>query len=123
MAETSEELERGVDQTRRQMERSINALRDRANPVDIVGQFADYAREGPVAEFLHNLGRDLREYPMPLLLIGAGVAWAIIASATRHSATTERREPISPDTAAANTAPLVGVPGWEQSVSVVDATR
>ena len=38
-------------------------------------------RETPVADFIRNLVRDVRENPVPLLVIFAGIAWAAIASA------------------------------------------
>ena len=34
----------------------------------------------PAAEFLRNLGREVRENPMPLVLIGIGIAWLMVAS-------------------------------------------
>jgi hypothetical protein len=37
----------------------------------------DYTRDGPAAEFLRNLGQEVRENPMPLVLIGIGIAWLI----------------------------------------------
>ena len=42
-------------------------------------QLTNYAREGPAAEFRRNLEREVRENPLPLVLIGIGIAWLIIA--------------------------------------------
>jgi ferritin-like metal-binding protein YciE len=36
-------------------------------------------RDGPVAEFGRNLVREVRDYPLPLLVIGIGVAWLMAA--------------------------------------------
>lgn len=131
MADTGEQLEHRLDHTRRQLGGSIDALRDRANPGELAGQIADYAREGPAADFLANLARDIREHPLPLLLIGAGIAWAVIASAVRRRPdevepqlpTSDDKLPLSQERAAANTAPLVGVPGWEQPVAALSEAR
>lgn len=40
----------------------------------------DYAREGAAADFLRNLGREIRENPLPVVLIAIGVAWLMVAS-------------------------------------------
>lgn len=121
MADTRDQLEHKLNQLEhklngrhRQMGTSIDASRNPANPVDPVDQSADFAQVGSAADFLRNLARDMRDHPLPLLLIGAGVTWAVIASATRRLAPARRPHPISEEEAAANTAPLIGVPGWEQ---------
>jgi hypothetical protein len=53
---------------------------DRITPGRVVDQVVDYTRDGPAAEFLRNLGREARENPMPLVLIGIGIAWLMLAS-------------------------------------------
>ena len=50
------------------------------SPGQVVDQLIDYAREGPAAEFGRNLAREVRENPLPLLLIGVGIAWLMVAS-------------------------------------------
>jgi hypothetical protein len=47
-------------------------LRQRTSPGQMAHQVIDYVREGPAAEFLRNVGREVRENPLPLMLIGAG---------------------------------------------------
>src|SRR5246127_3251496 len=47
-------------------------------PGRVVDQVVDYTRDGPAAEFLRNLKREVRENPMPLVLIG--IAWLMLAS-------------------------------------------
>jgi hypothetical protein len=59
---------------------TLEELRDRMTPGGVVDQVVDYTRDGPVAEFLCNLGREVRENPMPLVLIGIGIAWLMVAS-------------------------------------------
>ena len=49
-------------------------------PGRVVDQVVDYTRDGPAAEFLRNLGREVRENPMPLVLIGIGIAWLMLAT-------------------------------------------
>jgi hypothetical protein len=91
MGTKSEQLEREAHQTRHRLSETLDELRARITPGQLVDQLADYAREGPAAEFFRNLARDVRENPLPLTLIGIGVAWMIIATiaSRRLSATRE----------------------------------
>jgi len=66
--------------TRGELAGSLAELRSRLTPGQIVDQFTDYAREGPAAEFLNNLAREIRVNPMPVLLIVIGIAWLVLAT-------------------------------------------
>lgn len=80
MAAESEELEREARRTREKLAGTLGQLRTRMTPGQVIDQAIVYMRDGPVAEFLHNLGREVRENPIPLVLIGIGVAWLMAAS-------------------------------------------
>src|SRR5437588_6818647 len=110
MARLSEQLEREAEGARRELAGALDELRLRMTPGQIVDEIIDYARQTPVAEFSRNLVRDIRQYPLPLLLIAAGVAWAVIASSlAQRRAPGRALEPAAahpidvwrPDTAAA----------------------
>jgi hypothetical protein len=80
MGTQSEQLEREAHQVRARLTKTLEELRAVMTPGQVVDQLADSAREGPAAEFFRNLIREIRENPLPLTLIGAGVSWLIIAS-------------------------------------------
>jgi len=80
MAAESEQLEREARRSREKLALTLEQLRARLTPGQVIDQTIDYVRNGPVAEFLHNLGREVRENPMPLVLIGIGVTWLMVAS-------------------------------------------
>ena len=80
MGTQSEQLERKAQQARARLTETLKELRAGLTPGQVVDQLADYAREGPAAEFFRNLARQIWENPLPLTLIGAGIAWLIIAS-------------------------------------------
>ena len=85
MGRQSEQLEREAEGIRSELAGSLAELRYRVTPGQIVDQLTDYAREGPAAELLRNLAREVRTNPMPVLLIMIGVAWlAIAASLSRR---------------------------------------
>jgi hypothetical protein len=80
MARESERLEREADQTRALLSASLAELRARMTPGQLVDRVVDYAREGPTTEFFANLRREIRENPLPVVLIGVGIAWLMLAS-------------------------------------------
>ena len=80
MESQSEQLEREAEETRSQLSGTLEELRGRMTPGRVVDQLIDYTRDDPAAEFLRNLGREVRENPMPLVLIGIGIAWLMVAS-------------------------------------------
>src|SRR3954453_7129836 len=116
MTRQSERLEREADEARAELAHSLDQLRHRLTPEQIVGEAVEYARDTPAADFARNLMRDIRDYPLPLLVIFAGVAWAVIASAVSQRkaavATVTPRtasvEPLPPEKA-----PVVARQQWE----------
>src|SRR5947207_5098726 len=81
MTRQNEQLEREVEQARAELACSLDALRHRLTPGQIVEEAIDYARDTPVAEFARNVSRDVQANPMPLIVIFTGIAWACIATA------------------------------------------
>jgi hypothetical protein len=90
MKSQSEQFEREAEETRWQLAGTLEELRGRMTPGRVADQVVDYARDGPAAEFLRNLGREVRENPMPLVLIGIGIAWLMVASSRTSRAAIAR---------------------------------
>ncbi|HEU5019791.1 MAG TPA: hypothetical protein VFT69_17680 [Pseudolabrys sp.] len=80
---TSEQLEHRAELTRAKIVDSLSELRDRLTPGHVVDQALDYARDRRVGEFFRNAGREVVNNPMPVLLVGAGVAWLAFAANRR----------------------------------------
>ena len=80
MVSQIEQFEREAEETRSQLAGKLDELRERVTPGRVVDQLLDYAQNGAAGEFLRNLGREARENPMPIVLIGIGIAWLIVAS-------------------------------------------
>jgi hypothetical protein len=80
MPARTEQLEREAAETRARLAETLDALRFRMTPGQVFDQVTDYASHGPPAELLRNLGREVRENPFPLVLIGIGIAWLMVAS-------------------------------------------
>ena len=80
MQPQSVRLEREADEVRWQLSGTLEELRGRMTPGRVVDQVIDYTRDSSAAEFLSNLRREARENPLPLVLIGIGIAWLLVAS-------------------------------------------
>ena len=77
---SSEQLEQESARVRAHVAETIDELRDRATPGQLVDQLLDYAREGNGAQYLRNLRSEIVDHPMPVTLVGAGIAWMIVQS-------------------------------------------
>ena len=73
-------LEREAEETLWQLSGTLEELRGRMTPGRVVDQVIDYTRGSPASEFLRNLGRDVRENPMPLVVVGIGILWLLLAT-------------------------------------------
>ena len=103
MARQSERLEREAEQARDELAASLDRLRLRLTPGQMVDEAVRYLRGTPVADFSRDLGREVREHPLPLLVIFTGITWAIVATALSQRMAT-------PATRAIGTEPLPMTP-------------
>jgi hypothetical protein len=80
---SSAQIEREVEQTRSNVADTLDTLRNKLQPgqmVDqVVGQMSDYVRSSGGTEFMRNLGSSVRDNPLPVALIGAGIAWLLMS--------------------------------------------
>lgn len=82
---SAEELEREIEQERDYISRSLSELRTSFRPGELVDQAFDFARQTGGKEFAVNLGRQVRDNPLPVLLMGAGLGWLMTASRNGHA--------------------------------------
>ena len=75
---TREQLEQEAERNREAVAGTLEELHDRLTPGELVDQVLGYM-EGGGNEFLGNLGRQVTANPMPITLIGAGLAWFVFA--------------------------------------------
>lgn len=76
---SSAEIERDVENTRARLTGTLEQLRDRASPGQLFEQALDYAKQSGGTDFARNLAASVRDNPLPLLLIGAGIAWLMLS--------------------------------------------
>src|SRR3982750_4922342 len=72
---SSEQLEQETEEARVRVNNTLEELRARTTPGQLVDQVIDYARDSSGGEFFGNLSRQVVNNPMPVVLLGASVAW------------------------------------------------
>lgn len=73
------EIEREVEGTRARLTGTIEELKERVSPNNLMDQAVDYLRGSGGQEFISNLGTSVRQNPLPILLIGAGIGWLMMS--------------------------------------------
>lgn len=76
----AEQLERETEQTRLQLADTLDELRASITPGQVVDQLVDYAQDGSGGEFFRNLKRQAAINPLPVTLVGAGLAWLMLSN-------------------------------------------
>jgi hypothetical protein len=86
---TPEQLEREINQTRDHVDETVRALVDRLSPGQLVDQGLEYVRHSDAAAgartFATNLGRAVRDNPVPAAMITAGFIWLATSRGSRRS--------------------------------------
>lgn len=86
-----EEIEREIATTRSEIDETIDALQEKVSPGQLVDQALGYVKEGG-GDFAANLGRAVRDNPVPLMLIGAGIGWMMVSGRSSDHRAYERVE-------------------------------
>jgi len=74
-------IEKQIDAKRADINRTLNALEERFSPGQMVDQTMGLFRDNG-GEMAQNLGRQVRDNPLPFLLTGVGLVWAMMASSS-----------------------------------------
>lgn len=82
---TPDEIERDINDTRAELDATLDALQDRLNPQAAMDQAISYARENG-GLFGRNLMEQVRDNPLPALLAGIGLTWLMTARDSGPSA-------------------------------------
>jgi uncharacterized protein YjbJ (UPF0337 family) len=85
------EIEREVEETRARLTGTVEQIKERVSPNQVAEQAMDWLRGSGGKEFLGNLGTAVRDNPVPILLVAAGIGWLAL-SGSRGSSTSSRYE-------------------------------
>lgn len=90
MASTSEnpksaEIEREIAEDRRRIEDRLDAIQQRMSPGQLVDEVLAYAKSSGGGEYASNLGAAVKSNPVPVALVGVGLAWLMAGPKTGSS--------------------------------------
>ena len=115
MSRQTEQLESEAEQVRAELASSLDALRDKLTPREIVDEALDYARETRVGQLTRRLSRDFQENTLPAILLFTAIAWVCMAAALRSQREMARESADSMSSQAASAAEpdlFVAHEGW-----------
>jgi hypothetical protein len=64
-----------INRTRDEMDRTLHAIENRLTPGQLVDQGLDYLKNSGAREYASNLGSSVKTNPVPVTLVGIGLAW------------------------------------------------
>lgn len=79
-----EEIEAEIERTRSELHHTLDAIEQRLSPGQLVDQGLEYLRSNGVREYASNLGTTAKQDPVPLALVGVGLAWLMMSSRRSH---------------------------------------
>lgn len=74
-----EEIQAEIDRTRGEMDGTLRQIEQRLTPRQLMDQGLDYLKNSGVQEFASNFGGSVKENPLPVTLVGIGLAWLMAA--------------------------------------------
>ena len=80
MNDSADAIERELERTRARLGDHLDELTRRLSPGQLVDEALMYMKEGQAAAFARNLGTSVRDNPLPVALIGAGLVWLAFSS-------------------------------------------
>ncbi|WP_285295797.1 DUF3618 domain-containing protein [Aureimonas altamirensis] len=83
MSTDTERLAREAEQHRSQVDSTLDQLKDRFSVGQIVDELSRYVQQGQASEMVKNLNRQVRDNPLALGLVGAGIAWLLVGQGVR----------------------------------------
>jgi hypothetical protein len=74
-ARKPDEILAEIERTRHDMDSTLSAIENRLTPGQLFDQGVEYLRHSGGHEFVQNLGTQAKNNPMPIALVGIGLAW------------------------------------------------
>jgi hypothetical protein len=69
-----------IERTRGEMDHTLTAIEQRLTPGQLIDQGLDYLKNSGGSEMVSNLGVQVKNNPLPLALVGVGLAWLMASS-------------------------------------------
>jgi Protein of unknown function (DUF3618) len=115
MNKTSQDIEREVESARDDLDRTVDALKEKMSPGQLIDEISRSFKGGGAGEMMDNLGAQVRDNPMALAMIGAGMAWLMMGKSgpktTAVAASAYQGAPAAEDVSGAASGDLVHAVG------------
>jgi len=85
VSDSPDAIERELQRTRARLGDHLDELTRRLSPGQLVDEALMYMKEGQAAAFVRNLGASVRDNPLPIAVIGAGLVWLAFSSMRSQS--------------------------------------
>jgi hypothetical protein len=69
-----------IERRRSDIDDTLQAIERKLTPGQLVDQGLDYLRHSGAREFASNLGNSVKDNPLPVALVGIGLAWLMVGS-------------------------------------------
>ena len=93
MTESPSHAEREVERARADLSHTLDALKDRLSLGHLFDEVRDQFLGSSSGEFTTNLSRQVRNNPMPAVLVGLGVLWLMMSDRNRPASHAARIYP------------------------------
>lgn len=102
-----EQLEHDIAVTRMEIDSTLEAIQEKLSPGQILDQALRYTKDNG-GQFAGNIGRSVRDNPIPLALVGIGLSWLMVSgnrndAESPYRAQTRDVDPSSRDRVASGT--------------------
>ena len=85
MTRSSQEIEREVEATREGLDRTLDALKDKMTPGQLIDELTSSLKGSGASDIFANLGTQVRDNPLALAMVGAGLAWLMSGKGSGHA--------------------------------------
>lgn len=82
------EIQADIERTRANLDDTLTAIEHRLTPSQLFDQGVDYLRHSGAREYVSNLGESAKQEPIPLALVGIGLAWLMLSNGRHGTAGT-----------------------------------
>jgi hypothetical protein len=81
------DIQADIARTRSELDDTLSAIEHRLTPSQLIDQGVDYLRHSGAREYFSNLGTSAKQEPIPLALVGIGLAWLMMSNGRSHTST------------------------------------
>lgn len=84
-----EQIQRDIQRTRAGVDATLETIRSKLSPGEMLDEALNYFKSSGSGQFTSNLGETVRDNPLPVALIGAGIGWLMMGgSRNTHRSST-----------------------------------